>query len=176
MGLRMVVAVLLCFAATPLNAQPSKMTDDQQAWFYCLVSKKWCVAGSADKNTHGEKLVAMVSANKPAHLHGHVSRVTIQIACSDGKPVTMLMTGREVDAGDIALRYRISPSGKVGAATASQASAGYFFEIKNASLLDDWRNGGKATVDLSFPSDPKPSTVEYDLTGMETALKRLSCF
>ncbi len=176
MGWRAATALTAAIYAGVAQAQPARMTDEQQAWFYCLVSKKWCVASSADTSKREQKLVAMVSANKPAHLHGHVSRVTIQIACSEGKPVTMLMTGREVDTGDIALHYRVTPSGKTGSVTATQVSAGYFFEIKNESLLNDWRNGTKATVDLSFPSDPKPSTVEYDLTGMEGAVKRLGCF
>ena len=176
MGFRAFLAMLLCFAAVPSNAQPSKMSDEQQAWFYCLVSKKWCVASSADKNTREEKLVAMVSANKPARVQGHVSRVTLQVACSDGKPVTMLMTGREIDSGDIALHYQVAPSGKAGGITAKPASAGHFFEIQNESFLKDLRDSSKATVELSFPSEPKPSTLEYDLTGMDAALKRLGCF
>jgi hypothetical protein len=152
------------------------MTDEQQEWFYCLVSKNWCVSRSADKNTGEAKAVAMVSANKPAYFYGHVSRVTLQVACSDGKPVTMLMTGREVSSGDITLQYRISPSGKTGILSAKRTGSGYFFEIKNETILGDLRDGTKVSVELSVPSEAKASAVEFDLTGTDAALKRLNCF
>jgi len=176
MSLRVVPIIFVYFATIPVNAQPSKMTDEQQEWFYCLVSKNWCVSRSTDKKTGEGKAVAMISANRPAYFHGHISRVTLQVACSEGKPVTMLMTGREISSGDITLHYRISPSGKTGILSAKQTEAGYFFEIKNESFLGDLRDGTKVSVELSFPSEAKPSAVEFDLTGTDAALKRLNCF
>lgn len=176
MTLRIVVALLLYLASHPIKAQPPRMTDEQQAWFNCLIAKSWCVSRSTDKTTQDGKLVAMISANGPAYYHGRVTRMTLQVACSDGKPVTMLMSGREIGPGDLALEYQVSPSGKMAKLVAKQVSAGYFFEIQDPTFLADLRAATKLGVQLSFPTDSKPSLVEYNLGDTDAALKRLGCF
>jgi hypothetical protein len=151
------------------------MTEEQQKWFNCLVSKKWCVSRSTDKDSQAGKLIAMVSAKKPAFFHRQVSRITLQVACAGEKPVIMLMSGREIPGGDINLNYQVSPSGKKGKLAAKQTGQGHFFEIRDQSFLDDLRVGQTLRMDLAFPSEPKVSTVEFSLVDTKTALQALKC-
>ena len=167
--------IVLCSAAIA-NAQPATMSDEQQAWMSCSISRQWCVTKSVDKGTREERAVAMVSAKKPAYFHGQISRVTLQVACSHGKPTTVLMTGREINEPEVAVGYRVDPTGKSGKVSAEQVGARHFFELQNRSFFDDLKGAKKATIGLTLPSDGSSNTLEFDVSGGEAAIKRLNCF
>jgi len=170
--------ILISCLGTASNtyAQAPKMTENQQAWFYCLVSTEWCWAESLDKTQGQERGVAMVAAKQPLTVKGRPSRVTLQIACSQGKLVAMLHSGREIEEQQLLLQYKIGPHGKVGDLTATNASANHFFEFPTQQFLSDLKGGASAAIVVSSSSEGQRPALEFNVSGSETILKRLSCY
>jgi hypothetical protein len=162
--------------ASPAAAQPAGMSADEQAWFSCMISRRWCVVASTNSAPGNDRMIAMVSAKNPARVHGRVSRITLQIACSGEKPQVMLMTGLEIDAKELTLNYRIEPSG-AGSLVAKHASAGHFFELSDPDFLRQLKTANAASIDLVVPDDGDRggSRLDFDLRDGAAALKQLSC-
>jgi hypothetical protein len=167
-------AILFCYVPN-VSAQPAKMTPDQQEWLNCFVSKQWCVAVSIDKDTQQPKATAMVSAKKPLSLPAGISRVTLQIACPGGKPVAFLATGRASSDSDLVLRYRVEPSGAAGALVGKHAGDGHFFEITDAVFINALKASTKLTFETELAEQKNEATLEFNVTGLDPALKKLNC-
>ena len=178
MQLKLSAAVLLASLgwAAPGTGQVQRMTDEQQAWFNCVVSTEWCVANSIEKATQQKRAVAMVAAAKPLIISGRASRVTLQVACSKDQPITMLHTAREIAQNEISLHYRVEPSGRTGDLVGKNASAGHFFEFASQEFLKDLAGAEKAAFEANFSSQKEASVLEFNVSGTNTALKRLKCF
>jgi hypothetical protein len=161
--------------ASPAASQSGNMTNEQQEWFLCLVSKEWCVARSTDGATAKQKAVAMVAAKAPMQLRAGSSRATLQIACSEGKAVAMLHSGRELGDAVITLRYRLEPTGRSGEVTAKNVNAGHFFEFPSEMFLQDMKQATKAVVEVKLTNQDHSSRLEFDVAGGANALKKLSC-
>ncbi len=167
-------AILFCYVPA-VPAQPAKMTPDQQEWLNCFVSKQWCVAVSMDKDTQQPKAIAMVSAKKPLSLPAGISRVTLQIACTGGKPIAFLATGRTSSDSDLMLRYRVEPSGAAGAFVGKHAGDGHFFEITDADFINALKASTKLTFETTLAEQKKEATLEFNVAGFSPALKKLDC-
>jgi hypothetical protein len=173
--------VFYCFPAaffliaSPAASQSGNMTNEQQEWFLCLVSKEWCVARSTDGATGQQKAVAMVAAKAPMQLPSGSSRATLQIGCSEGKAVAMLHSGRELGDAAIALRYRLEPTGRSGQVTAKNVNAGHFFEFPSEAFLQDMKQATKAVVEVKLTNQDHSSRLEFDVAGAASMLKKLSC-
>jgi len=160
---------------SPAVSQTGKMSDQQQKWFECLISKKWCVARSIDQTTGEQKEQAMVAAMGPLQLRSGVSRATLQIGCSEGKPETMLHTGREIPDPAIVLEYRVEPTGRSGQLTANNVLAGHFFRFPDGTFLDDLKGATKVAFEVKLTNDGPSNALEFNLVGASSELRKLSC-
>jgi hypothetical protein len=118
----------------------------------------------------------MVAAKQPLTVKGRPSRVTLQIACSQGKPVAMIHSGREIEEPKLSLQYKIGPNGNAGDLTATNASANHFFEFPSEQFLSDLKGGATAAIAVSVSSKGESPPLEFNVSGSEAILKRLSCY
>jgi hypothetical protein len=161
--------------SSPAFPQTAKMTDEQQEWFLCVISKEWCVAHSVDRTTGEQKAIAMVAALGPLQLRSGVSRATLQIGCSEGKPTTMLHTGREIPDAAIVLQYRVEPTGRSGQLTANNVSAGHFFRFPDDAFLHDLKGASKVTFEVKLPNEKPSNELQFNVGGASNTLGNLSC-
>jgi hypothetical protein len=171
--LHLIAAAALFFGALPAFPQNGKMSDEQQAWFLCLISKEWCVAPSVNQ-AGARKAVAMVAAKNPLRLHSGISRATLQIGCSDGNPVIMLHSGREISGPTISLHYTMQPSGRSGDVNATNVEAGHFFEFQRQEFLKDLEGATTAYIQVKLTTG-ESGEVEFNVVGSEKTLEKLDC-
>ncbi len=167
-------ALVFLSLASPATAQSGRMSGEQQEWFFCLISKDWCVARSVDQHTGEQKTVAMVAAERPLQLSSGTSRVTLQVGCSEGLPTTMLYSGREISDPDIAINYTLEPTGSSGQLAAKNVGAGHFFEFRSPAFLKDLGGATKASIRVSFASG-QSNNLDFNLVGGAAALTKLKC-
>jgi hypothetical protein len=167
-------ALVFLSIASLASAQSGRMSNEQQEWFFCLISKDWCVARSVDEHTGEQKTVAMVAAARPLQLSSGTSRATLQIGCSEGLPVTMLHSGREISDHEITINYTLEPTGSSGQLSAKNVGAGHFFEFRSPAFLKDLEGATKAFIKVSFASG-QSNNLEFNVVGGAAVLTKLKC-
>jgi hypothetical protein len=169
---RLLSGFIICLCLLCTSAARAAST---QAWINCFTSEKWCLLNESDQITKRKFKNVFVSAKKPIFLHG-AARVDLLLMCKDLKPWAYIESGNSITYGELRIRYRVDPSGKIGYAVAKHVRAGDLFEVQDSVFfLRDIQNGKKLTAEFTDPVDGSNSTTTFNIEGAAPMMKKMDC-
>ena len=163
---------LFCVSTTRGMADSLRQAE---AWLDCFGSKKWCLLNEKDQITKTPFKNVFVTGSKFIFLHG-AARVDLLLMCKELMPWLYIETGTPVTYGELRIRYRVDPSGKIGYATAKHMRSGELFDVQDSMFfLRDIQSGEKLTAEFTDPLDGSVSTTTFNIEGTNTMMERMGC-